>query len=534
MTRFVMGGLFAAVACGLTGCPPGAPPDAPPLKEFRTMTGVGNNAVHPDWGSADRVMRRETFADYADGVSTPSGGDRPSARAVSNMCAAQSAPNPNDRGLSDFFWQWGQFLDHDLDLAPVFDPIVPFDIPVPRGDAYFDPFATGAESIALDRSYHEISDGVAEQVNEITAYIDGSNVYGSDDERATALRTLDGTGRLKTSAGGLLPFNTDGLPNAPSDSPAFFLAGDFRANEQAYLTAMHTLWLREHNFHADRILADHPNWDGDTIYNMARAMVVAEMQSITFRDFLPILLGPDALPPYRGYRETVKPDISNEFATAAYRFGHTMLSSQLLRLDENLEEIPEGHLPLANAFFDPTLVPEVGVEPFLRGLAWQRAQTVDPFLVNDVRNFLFGPPGAGGFDLASLNIQRGRDHGLPDYNSVRAALGLGRVSDFDEISRDPTVQANLAGAYGNVDRIDLWVGGLSETPVNGALVGPTFREILRRQFAAVRDGDRFWFETYLPGPMLDQMDKVTLADVIRRNTTIRNEIPDNVFLVPPR
>ena len=66
---------------------------------------------------------------------------------------------------------------------------------------------------------------------------------------------------------------------------------------------------------------------------------------------------------------------------------------------------------------------EGGIAPVLRGLAAQVQQSVDTQIVPDVRNFLFGPPGAGGLDLASLNIQRGRDHGLSDYNSMREASG---------------------------------------------------------------------------------------------------------------
>ena len=93
---------------------------------------------------------------------------------------------------------------------------------------------------------------------EITAFIDASNVYGSGEERAYALRTLDGTGKLKTTiseVGDLLPYNTPGLANAPAATPNFFLAGHVRANEQIALTAMHTLFVREHNHwapHLDR------------------------------------------------------------------------------------------------------------------------------------------------------------------------------------------------------------------------------------------------------------------------------------------
>ena len=502
-------------------------------QEFRTVDGQDNNGANPDWGSAGVAFQRLVSAVYADGASAPTGNNRPSARAVSNAVAAQTGSVPNAAGVSDFVWQWGQFLDHDLDLTPEVEPEESFDIEVPAGDLWFDPQGTGTVTIPLHRSAYVEVDGVRQQVNTITAFIDASNVYGSDTERATALRAFDGLGRLATSDGDLLPFNTAGLPNAATGDPAsFFLAGDFRANEQVGLTAMHTLFVREHNFWAGRVHAVLPELDGDAIYEYARAIVAAEMQAITYNEFLPVLLGPDALSPYRGYRPEVDPGISNLFATAAYRFGHTMLSPQLLRLDADGEEIAAGHLSLADGFFNPSAITEYGIEPLLRGLARQQAQEIDNQLVDEVRNFLFGPPGAGGFDLASLNIQRGREHGLPGFNRVRRDLGLRPYRGFEEISDDPEVVARLRNAYPRVGAIDAWVGGLAEDPARGALVGPTWRRVLADQFERLRDGDRFWYQSYLPDFLVDIVEDQTLARIVRRNTSIGRELADDPFLAP--
>ncbi len=95
----------------------------------------------------------------------------------------------------------------------------------------------------------------------------------------------------------------------------------------------------------------------------------------------------------------------------------------------------------------------------LRGLARQRAQEIDPFVVDAVRNFLFGPPGAGGFDLAALNIQRGRDHGLPSYNQARVEYGLAPVQTFADLTTNPAVQARLASVYATVEEVDALGGG---------------------------------------------------------------------------
>tara|TARA_R110002126_G_scaffold75704_2_gene188832 strand:- start:3736 stop:5421 length:1686 start_codon:yes stop_codon:yes gene_type:complete len=500
--------------------------------EYRTIDGVGNNVANPEWGASDTPMLRMVAADYADGASAPSGASRPNVREISNAVIAQVGSIPNGDGASDFVWQWGQFLDHDLDETPGGAQLETFDIDVPMGDAWFDPFSTGTATIPLNRSGYDMVQGVREQVNAITAYLDASNVYGSDATRAQALRTMDGTGRLRTSPGDLLPYNTVGLPNAPDSSSTLFLAGDVRANEQIGLTTMHTLFVREHNYWATLLLNRGP-MAGDQIYEWAKAIVTAEMQAITYREFLPALLGPGALPPYQGYRPQVDASIGNLFATAAYRFGHTMLSPQLRRLEADGSTHLAGDLPLANAFFDPTQLTSIGLEPYLRGLADQTAQEIDGRIVDGVRNFLFGPPGSGGFDLASLNIQRGRDHGLPNYNAVRVAFGRPVATSWSEITADPAAQARMSSIHASVDDLDPWVGLLCEDHAPGALVGPTLKAILTDQFVRIRDGDRFWYQSYLPAPLASRLERQTLAMIIRRNTAIGAELPDDVFHVGP-
>lgn len=514
-------------------------PNLPPLdNRFRSIDGIGNNIDDPTMGAAGIQLIRIVPADYSDGVETLSGADRPSPRAISNIVNAQTEPFPNNLNASDYVWQWGQFLDHDLDLTDGIDPPEAADIIVPTGDPDFDPFATGAVNIGFNRSIYDLETGTAtdnprQQLNEITAWIDASNVYGSDSERADALRNHDGSGHLKTSDGNLLPFNVDGLPNAGGDSPELFLAGDVRANEQLGLTAMHTLFVREHNRLADRISERNPGLSGDEIYERARRIVGAQMQVITYREYLPALMGHDALAPYNGYQTDVDGSISNLFSTAAYRYGHSALSSTILRLNAQGEEIEAGHLALRDAFFSPQrLITENGIAPILRGLANQVCQAIDPYVIDDVRNFLFGPPGAGGFDLASLNIQRGRDHGLPSYNDVREALGFNRARRFADITSNIDLQARLAAAYGNVNDVDVWVGGLAEDPLPGAMVGRLVFTVLKDQFEALRDGDRFWYQLTLTPEELNDVENTRLADIIRRNTNIGDEIANDVFHVP--
>jgi len=498
--------------------------------EFRSIDGSDNNPDNYDWGAAGTRLMRMMDGEYpqADG-SIPARFDGPSARAVSNAVCASPGDLPNPQGASDYLWQWGQFLDHDIDETPVGGET--FDIEVPMGDPWFDPMNSGTQVIGMTRSAYEMDDdGARQHLNNITAYIDASNIYGSDTARALWLRTNDGTGMLKTSAGDLLPYNTDGFNNAPTGSdPTLFLSGDVRANEQAGLTAMHTLFMREHNYWAQQMALQFPGADGDELYERARAIVAAEMQAITYNEFLPALLGASAIPAYTSYDTGMQPMIANEFASAAYRVGHTMLSTTLLRLDATDQVPSEGDLALRDAFFNPSNIENHGIDGILRGLAAQRSQTIDPFVVDDVRNFLFGPPGSGGFDLASLNIQRGRDHGIPHYNSLRDMAGFIPVTDFDQISDDPSVVAGLESVYSDVDSIDPWVGLLAEPAAPGSMVGETLHMILVDQFERLRDADRFWYESYLPGDLVELVNQQTLSEIIKRNTSIGDELPSDVF-----
>jgi peroxidase len=519
---------------------------AGPAFEARSIDGTGNNLDNPTWGSADTPLLRFSTAAYSDGVSAPAGLDRPSPRMVSNALSAMAGPTPEAPLVTNFFWQWGQFLDHDIDLSGAATTVEPMDIDIPAGDPFFDPLSTGETKIGFARSAFAMvgTPAVRQQINQITAFIDASNVYGSDIVRAHALRAPGEKGKLMVGARRLLPSNVFGLDNAPSPSPAFFLAGDVRANEQTGLTVLHTVFVREHNRLARRtrfmrkvyrLLGASPGEDpsGEERYYLARMLVGAELQSITYNEFLPVLLGPDALEPYAGYEPQVNPGIANIFSTAAYRFGHTMVSQTLPRRTRRGREAASGDLPLLDAFFAPHILMErPRLALILRGLAMTAARDVDNYIVDDLRNFLFGAPGQGGFDLAALNIQRGRDHGLPSYNQARIDSGLTPAADFADITSDLDRQTALASVYETVDDVDVWVGGLAEDDrFTSGLIGELFYRIIKDQFERLRDGDRFYYEGRLPPSLVEWVERRTLARILRRNSGAGPELPENVFLL---
>lgn len=529
----------------------------PPVPEYRDVTGNGNNVANPTWGNAGENLIRDlttpnndvVLSDYDDGISTTAGMNRPSARAISNAIFAQSFSVPDPNGTTDLFWLWAQFVDHDIDLTGGASPTEPFDIPVPQGDPVFDPMNTGTKVISLSRSLHDLGTGTdvlnpRQQINEITSYHDAGNIYGSDLQRANNLRDLGNNGLLKLDfnldARGLLPLNTVGEENAnagPIPAADLFLAGDVRANEQAALTALHTLFVREHNRLAVELEAKNPGWVDEKIYQEAKLIVEGELQWITFNEFLPILLGPNFTPdPWVVYDPSIKAQIANEFSTVAYRYGHDAISSEVERFNQDGSEFIDanniGHLSLVQAFFNPNWLKDDGINEILLGVSLSPGEEIDHLMIDELRNLLFGPPGSPGLDLAALDIQRGRDHGIPDYNTVRVAYGLAPVVLFSDITSDVALQQALETQYVTVDNIDPWVGGMSEDPANGSMLGELFSKILKLQFETIRDNDRYYYENRdLSQEQLGIIENSYLSDIIMRNTEI-SSMQNNVFLMP--
>lgn len=517
----------------------------------RSFDGTGNNLFQPNWGTAKGHFRTYVSNGFSDSISAVGGIFRDNPRNVSNALGSQQKFMPNELGLSDFVWGWGQFIDHDINLND--DNLSEVnDIDVPSCEPMFDPGCTGQMKIKMFRSISDSTTGTSKNnprrfINEITSYIDASAVYGSEDVRADWLRSKVG-GKLKVSAGNLLPWNTvDGEYGSAIDPSVpmmvvdghpkptkFFIAGDVRANEQPGLTSFHTLWVREHNFICDSLAIAHPNWNDELLFQRARKIVGAEMQVITYEEFLPNI--GVQLTPYSGYDPTVNPNILNSFSAAAYRFGHTMVNGRLIRSEENGDSISFGAIDLRDGFFKPILLKdEGGIAPYFRGLASQKHQLVDPLIMDDIRNFLFGPPGAGGLDLLSINIARARERGLPDYNKIRTDLGLSARSSFQDLTSNDTLRTSLQSVYATINDVDPWIGFMSEDHLPNALIGEGMHEILKLQFEHLRDGDRYYYEND-PAFTADEiaaLKRTTLSKIVVRNTEV-GRLQTNVFKAVPR
>jgi len=357
-------------------------------------------------------------------------------------------------------------------------------------------------------------------VNETAGFLDLSQLYGSDTATAASLLNSDGT--LKSSGNGLY------LPVANGA----FVTGDPRVMENPELTAVTTLFMREHNFWVTALHAQHPTWTGSQLYNMAKAITTAEYQNIVYSEYLPHLVGP-VVGPYQGFNPAANPQVTQEFSTSAFRVGHSQVSDTQEGLDNNgAVTFTES---LAQSFFNTVSMDEAnGIDPLLRSLGADFAQATDPFTVAALRNTLFAPLPGGDIDktdLIAIDIQRERDAGIGTLNQVRRALKMEPYKSFAQLTNDPVVQNLYATTFGSIDNVDLFMGGLAEPHAPGAAVGPTFQAIIADQFWRVRAGDPFYWQNEGFDPQTGAMiAQTTLTTLMERDTTTTAALQRDLFL----
>lgn len=436
--------------------------------DHRTYDGRCNNVLNSNSGATKTKFARKTTPMFVD-IKT-----LPNARTVSNKICMESKPIANKRGLSELVTFFGQFIDHTVTETENTKVAWPIEIPAD------DPVFTNGGTIPFFRTHQEGFGVLAAPVNGLSSYVDAASVYGPREEDAKALRMFKG-GLLKTSAGN----------NLPKSGSGFFQAGDSRANENPLLTAMHTLWMREHNRVCEEISTVFPALNDEQLYQLARSIVSAEVQAVTFYEFVPTMIG-KKLPTYPGYRTWKRAEITAEFSTVAFRVGHTLVNKHVTSIS------PSGAKTqrlLRDAFFRPDVYTSVGIDAFFRGMLKTKAAEIDAQITDEVRNFLVSDDKSRTLqlDLAALNVQRGRDHGMPSYNTVRSAFRLPPKFRFSDITSNVDMQRRLQDTYGTVSRVDPWIGGIVEDHKSGSL-GETFARIWEDQFVALRDGDRFYFE----------------------------------------
>ncbi|KYB29080.1 chorion peroxidase [Tribolium castaneum] len=554
-------------------------PICPPIPvKFRRIDGACNNLLHPSWGTGMTPYARLLPPSYEDGIWIPrlseTGQPLASPRLISTTIISDSDSFNYDHTL--MVMQFGQFLSHDMTQSIENSyangsaiSCCSFDggrkrgleerhyacmaIDIPHDDPFFSRFGQGCmnfvRSVLAPRQ--DCTLGYAQQMNKITHFLDGSNIYGSSPEQ---------TGHLRSFHRGMLKiFNDFGRQMLPlSHDPdeclskgrnaACYMSGDSRTNQMISLVALHTVFLREHNRLADELSKLNPHWDDERIFLEARRIVIAEVQVITYKEFLPIVIGPAAVEEFhlalaqgldyaQDYDGSVEPSVTNEFASAAFRFGHSVVDGLLKiygkdRMDEMIS-IPE-------TMFQPSRMRKLFfMDELLSTLTTEPLQQVDNNLVEALTRYMFRAGNAFGIDLASLNIQRGRDHGLRPYNDYRELVGLPRLSHFEELSFE--LGEKLKSVYASVNDIDLWVGGLLEEKAPGSIVGYTFRDIIADQFYRLKKGDKYFFENdpsvnpgFFQPEQLFEVRKASMSRLICDNSdgTLLSRQAPNAFKKP--
>ncbi|KAJ3640254.1 hypothetical protein Zmor_003563 [Zophobas morio] len=528
--------------------------------KYRTYNGSCNNLKLKTSGVSFQPFRRTLPPDYADGISKPrvtkDGFSLPSSRTVS--LEVHRPYYKNDEAFSVVLAVWGQFLDHDMTATALShgpngtsisccldnQTVHPECFPV-KLDPY-DPYAQyNITCLEFVRSAPAPSCclGYREQMNQVTSFIDGSVIYSVEEETVRELRTMKG-GELDMYVTWdnrtLLPASTnlrDGCNRKEEYKKGkyCFLTGDVRANENLHLTSMHLIWARQHNLLAKKLAALNTKWDDERLFQETRKIIGAQMQHITYNEFLPILLGVDLMtkfdlsPRTSGYfvkyNDSVDSSIANNFATAAFRFAHSIIPGLMKFLAKDTSS-PE-FIQLHKMLFDPFKLYQPGeLDRTLRSAMDTTIQANDPYFSNELKQHLFEDNSDKkikmcGLDLVSLNIQRGRDHGLVGYNSWREHCGLTKASNFEQLVGDIDDDSlrNIKSVYRNVEDIDLYTGALSEKPINGSILGPTITCLILDQFVRVKYGDRFWYENpnVFTLKQLEEIRKTSLAKIICDN-----------------
>ncbi len=620
--------VFPAVASAQTE-------DTRAVSSVRSLDGSGNNLAHPTWGQAGAQYLRVAPANYADGIKTPVSG--PPTRSVSNRVFNDVSQNLfSERNVTQWGFVWGQFMDHTFGLRQevggesaniaftLRDPLETFENDFGAIEFTRTPAAPGT---GVGRT-------VRQHINTVSSYIDGSSVYGDFPDRLEWLRTGPVDGRIINNGAKLLLAGDRMLPRRDSRGNAStapemalqgrlmgmpgraMVAGDVRANENIALTATHTLFAREHNRIVDllpRLLTEEQK------FQIARRVIGAEQQFITYDEFLPAL--GVRLSDYRGYNSNVNATLGNEFAVVGYR-AHSMIhgelepsapagtytAAQLNAFRAMGIEVEEEDgavvlvIPLNLAFGNPDLLVGVGLGPVLKGIGGEPQYKNDDMIDNQLRSVLFQVPVTGNpqcldgptlpecfdgvVDLGAIDVERGRDHGMPLYNALRQAFGLPAKSSFVSVTGEPTesfpndrlidsrrplddpnildfvqlrdingaviplgseaadgsavvgvrrttTAARLKAIYGSVSKLDAFTGMVAEKHVAGSEFGELQRAIWKKQFEALRDGDRFFYGN---DPVLREIEqrygisyRKTLARVIELNTGV--DVQPNVFAV---
>nr|ATU82497.1 venom peroxidase [Lethocerus distinctifemur] len=547
-------------------------PRCDPNYRYRTVDGSCNNLLFPNWGQARTHYIRLLPAMYSDGNSllrsSRRGGALPNVRKIRTDLFPDVYIEDPVNTLA--VMEWGQSVAHDAmrtndqadgdccasgNQLPGRPAAGCMPIPIPANDTFYSRYNIRCQSYSRSVTTNGIGcpRSPQQQVNWVTHFLDVSIVYGSDPNVASSLREFRG-GQMRVASNGqsgpTLPFVRRPLPGCDITSPnqLCFLAGDDRVNQNPQIGALSMMLVREHNRIAKELAYMNPYWNDETLYQEARRILIAVFQHITYNEYLPAIL---ATPYYKGlgleplqygysssYGVRINPGTINSFVSAVWRSFHNTIQGFTSLMEE--KRCPFATLRLSDVLFVNGNIVTSSYEGILRGLATQPERAYTRYFTEEITNFFNKSRRPFGTDLEVTDMTRGRDHGLPPYNEFRALCGLPRARSFADLHDviKPENVNRLTQLYGDVNDVDLFVGGVLEVPVPGGMTGPTFQCIISQQFSRWKHGDRFFYEhgnqagTFTPA-QLSAIKKTTLSSLFCLNSNIQVMQP-RAFLLPSR
>eukprot|EP00105_Crassostrea_gigas_P042884 XP_019927032.1 PREDICTED: peroxidase-like protein [Crassostrea gigas] len=459
---------------------------------YRRTDGQCNNPINPLLGSSFTPQQRVLPNAYDNRAI-----DSPRTRSVDN------SPLPSARTVSNRVFQGMTPVSARGSMKPTACFIIPVNI---ENRDHFFPNSRPACTLFVTPKHRPFGcqNGVREQINERTSFVDGSMIYGSDSTNE----------RLAEHVQNILPPHPQGCPAEIQATRDCFVAGDHRQSETPILTVPHITWLRRHKLIADALRNATAITNDEILFQETKRIVIAELQHVTYNEFLPAVLDNKTTKAFilrsrrSGHVDNYNPFINhrtiNAFGVAAYRIGHSLVRNTLGLLEK-------GRLitfPVQKHFEVPDLMYEGGYERMARWMSREPKSLSDRLLVDGIRNRLFENFNFMGPSVETTSLDLGALLGVE--NTVFRPTML---TDSSVVSLEPTSLQLRVEVFRHPDDIDLFAGGMSETPDKGSILGPTFQCLIAYQFSLYKQGDRFWYERKFQENPVAAFTRAELAEI---------------------
>ncbi|XP_063692372.1 dual oxidase 2-like isoform X2 [Bolinopsis microptera] len=518
---------------------------------YVSYNGMYNNPSNLDWGSAGSPLSQPVRPHYSDGASSTNFPNLPSPRDLSLELFTEEVVVPLSEKYTVLLPYFMEFLDHDILELRTTCPPEDMSISIKETDPTYG--NKTHKKMPIERISYDVDSGVwadfpRKQINSVSSWIDGSQVYGISKGWVDIIRSGKG-GKLKGDTAGNPAKNTWGVPLSSSLKPhnceypdikQLHLFGDGRSNENPGVYSLHWLFFNEHNLIAEELGNDtrYRNMNDKWLFDKSRYLTIAKLQKISV-DAVISIIGPGFIPEYMGYRATANPAVSFLYAGAVKFFFLTMMSDIIYVSNPTNCTLADENVRLCNTYWDAQVaVKKHGPAAVLRGLSYQPAGNVDMHVVNDIRSNYYGPMHWTRRDGIATAIQRGRDLGVPPLNSVLNHYNEPAMTwrEWGTVVNQETLTA-LKNLYKNdVDQVELFVGGMLLSTHSGDMAN-IFKKILAEQIIRLREGDRFWFENKYNGLGCTGEEVNTIRATSLRHILTRNKVDisdltnDNVFLL---